>query len=747
MYELSLDQGYSVPTMIGVAAIAIVLAAIFYYRTFGLLPAFQWQWLLVLRIVAIVIVVLLLFRPTLIYQEEQRQRPSLVFMIDTSASMGISDDASGQSRLSLARAQVQKWWDMLHDDFTVHLYEFSDSATGLSEPSQLATLEAKGQSTSLAAAMTTASKAAPRRDIVAALLLTDGINNTAKNPLDVAGKLGVTFHTIGVGASLRTSVNYRDVQVTGIEVADRLMLNNKAAITGLVEHVGLTGRVLKVVFEEDGKQLGDRELTLGAVEGPQKVEFEFLPANKGRHTYTVRVPPLPEEKIIENNARSTVSTVFEPGIRILYIEGTARSEFGAIADRFLAKDPDLEFYALAQTRTNVFLKRTNIQGMDLGRIPSDEETINKFDVFVLGDLDSSFLRAPQQAAIVKRVRAGGGLIMLGGYHSLGPGGYTGTPIGDILPMLLGGRDIGQVNDPFLPLLTPDGARHPIFANIAGFFSTKTGGPKQAGLPDLDGCTRVQAARPGATVLAVHPTEGSQMPILAVQPVEKGRTAVFCGDTTRKWQQGPRALDQESPFLRFWGQVVRYLAGRTGAVEAKASVTASTDKLVYEPESPVRISAIVRDQNGEGASAASVSAKVRDPMRQLEDWPMAPGAASGHFEGAYLPKGSGSFEIYVEAKVGQLTVTSDKTTVQVGRTNLEFEKLDMDEKMLAKIAADSHGRYVHITAAGNLIDQLDRSEKQKTVRKERPLFWPPGFWLAFVVVLTVEWVLRRRYQLR
>ena len=33
--------------------------------------------------------------------------------------------------------------------------------------------------------------------------------------------------------------------------------------------------------------------------------------------------------------------------------------------------------------------------------------------------------------------------MLGGYHSLGPGGYGGTPLGEVLPVLLGSRDIGQ----------------------------------------------------------------------------------------------------------------------------------------------------------------------------------------------------------------------------------------------------------------------------------------------------------------
>ena len=77
-----------------------------------------------------------------------------------------------------------------------------------------------------------------------------------------------------------------------------------------------------------------------------------------------------------------------------------------------------------------------------------------------------------------------------------------------------------------------------------------------------------------------------MPVLAVQPVGEGRTAVFCGDTTWKWQQSLRAMDLESPFLQFWGQMVRWLAGRSSEVEAEAGVVVNTDKGYYEPEEEI-----------------------------------------------------------------------------------------------------------------------------------------------------------------
>ena len=748
MFNITLEQGYSFTTMAVVAAVAILLCGLFYYRTFGTLSRRQWQTLLALRILAILLIILLLFRPVFSYHKDLKEQPAVIFLLDTSASMSIADDASGLSRFARARAQLQNWWGTLREDFNLHLVEFAERARTLEDVKELAILTPEGKATSLSRALVVAAKRLPRKDVEAVILLSDGIHNSARNPLEVAVKMGIVVHTVGVGASLRTSATHQDIQVTGMDCPDRMMLNNKARITASIEGIGLAGHVTTVFLEEDGKTLDETELTLDDVEGAQEVAFELRPTKKGRHAYTVRVEPAGQEKIEENNRRSAVAMVVEPGIRVLYVEGTLRAEYGALVDRFLAKDPDLEFCALVQTRPNFFLRRTNMEGLALKAIPADEKGVNMFDVFIVGDLDSSYLRTEQQELFVKRIREGAGLMMLGGYHSLGPGGYAGTPLGEVLPLLLGTREVGQITEPFLPELTPDGARHPIFANIAEYFPTKSRPAKVAGLPPLDGCTRVEAPRPGATVLAVYPVTTDAMPVLAVQPLDKGRTAVFCGDTTRAWQQGPRALGRDSPFLQFWGQTVRWLAGRKGAVAAEAGVTATTDKGFYEPEEPVRMTAIVRDQQGEGTDRAKVIAKIRGPAGRPEQVTLTtvPGPG-GHYASTFEPKTAGPYEIVIEARLGESTLVAEKLSVEVGRPNLEFEKLDLDDKMLGRIAADTGGRYMHVTTADHLIQQLDRTQRKKRIALSARLYWPPLFWALFVGVLTTEWVLRRRFQLR
>lgn len=747
MIQLTLAGGFSVWTMIMVAVVAMVIAGVFYARTFRMLPPARWRLLLALRCVAIVIVVLLLFRPVLSYYRELEEKPVVVVLVDHSRSMSIADNPAGLSRFDQARQLVQSWLPGLQESFDLRVVAFAEQARVLKSPGELINLSPDGEATSLARALDAARQAGGRAPTEAAILLSDGIHNAAGSPQEAALRLSFPVHTIGVGASLRSEASYRDIQVATLDCPERLLLGNKAQIKVGVEAIGLAGRVVQVHLEEEGSTIGQQELVLDDIEGVQEVTFEFIPTVKGRRAFRVSIPPVGEEKITQNNERTAIALVVEPGIRVLYIEGTLRAEYGAIVERFLSKDPDVQFCALVRTKGNQFVRRSNIEGLTLELIPRTKEEFSQFDVFIIGDLHSSFFRSEDQELLLERIREGGGLIMLGGYNTLGPGGYGETPIGQAMPVELGGLDIGQVTEPFLPELTPEGANHPIFANIADFFPRPGESPRVAGLPPLSGCTRVGAPRPAASVLAVCPLEG-HMPVLAVQPWGKGRVAIFTGDTTRNWQQGPRVLDQQSPFIQFWGQLVRYLAGRALEVKAEASIVASTDKAYYEPGETVSISAVVRDATGQGTDKAEVRAVIRGPGGREEQFVLGnlPGGA-GHYGAPYQPRSNGTYEIRVMARLDGQELQADPLAIEVGRPHLEFEKLDLDEKQLAAIASATGGRYFHISAARGLLELLNRTARKKRIYTEQPLYSPFWMWTAFVGVLTAEWILRRRFQLR
>ena len=478
--------------------------------------------------------------------------------------------------------------------------------------------------------MAAAARAVPRRDVEAVVLFSDGIHNAAGDPVAAARKLGVVVHAIGVGNSLRNSPSYRDVRVADLECPEQLPVNNRARITAHVGQSGLAGQVVKAVLEEDGKPLDQAEVVLrdgdDAAGGRRS---SSCPRSRGGTRYTVRIPPCPRRRSSENNHRSAVVQVVDSKIRVLYIEGTLRAEYGALVQRFLSKDPDLEFCALVQTRPNVFLQRTNMEGLKLDGLPADAATLEKFDVIMLGDLDSTLLEAPADGAAgqagARRGRpAGARRLSQPGARRLRRDAARGDPAGPH------GRSRHRPDHRPVPAHAharrprpPDLRQHRQVLPDAERARRQVAGPAAAGR--LRAGRRGPARGPGAG----DPSRRgrARCPCWPSSPSGKGRAAVFTGDTTRNWQQVPQALDQESPFLRFWGQMVRWLANRTEEVKAEAGITARTDKAYYEPDSPITVAAAVRDKEGRGPTRPRSSRRSRRPQGTTDAVTLAPVAGS------------------------------------------------------------------------------------------------------------------------
>ena len=312
-------------------------------------------------------------------------------------------------------------------------------------------------------------------------------------------------------------------------------------------------------------------------------------------------------------------------------------------------------------------------------------------------------------------------------------------------MELGGREIGQFTEPFLPVLTPDGVRHPIFANIAGFFPTRQGAAENAGLPPLDGCTRVEGARPGATVLATlagrsGPDARAGRAAAGSRPHRRLRRRHHAEMAARSAGARPgialpAVLGADGPLAGRPGRDGRG-PGRRRRQHRQGRLRAGRDDPHLRPSSAT--------SEGQGADNAKVVASVNGPAGKPEQ--VALSAVAGSQRPLRRRDRAASrparYEVVVEARLGELSLTSEKIRVEVGRPNLEFERLDLDEKMLAAIAAATGGRYVPLSAADHLIDQLDRAQQKKTVYVEQRLYWPPGFWALFVAVLTTEWILQK-----
>lgn len=726
-------------------AVAAVVASLYTYRWLRpVLPPSRWFLLLVLRLCAIAIAALLLMRPVVSVTDTTTHKPVVLFLLDSSASMSVSDLPGGESRWQASVTELTGWLSGLQAVARPEVAVFDETARFLQSPTALEASEPNGVATSLVAALQAASRV---ENVHACVLISDGQHNAAGDPVQIAEQLGTVVHTVGVGTLSGEHGGLRDIVVAGLALPDELPLNNQVSARVLVDAVGCAGLVVPVLLMEDGNTVAQAELTLDSEKGPQELRLSFVPDREGLHTYTVEVPPRSFERVPQNNRRTVMARVSARHIRVFYVEGTLRAEYGAIVEQFLARDPDIQFLAMVQIRPNVFLKRTNMEGFaELRSLPNTPDFWEGFDVVIIGDLDASYWKEDVLEALRRRVEEGAGLLLLGGYHALGPGGYGETPIAAILPVDLGGRNIGQIEDEFQPVLTVAGEGHDIMQGIQGFFP-RDDRPAVQPLPPLRGATRVRSPSPAALVLLeYHGPDGSAMPVLAVRTAGKGRTAVFAADTTRLWYQATKALGRESPFVKFWGQLVRWLAGRPAAT-VSLSLTARTNKPWYRPGEPVEVVAEVRDAEGAGTNAATVQVTIKSEEDE-QTYPLQPlGDPPGRYVVQIPSPRAGRYTAVVTGTLDDHEFEPVELQFEIGRPNLEFDDVSLNADLLKRIAAATGGQYVPLELAPRVLEELNLQLRERVVVREIQIAWPPGCWVLFVSALGVEWYLRRKWRLR
>ena len=272
----------------------------------------------------------------------------------------------------------------------------------------------------------------------------------------------------------------------------------------------------------------------------------------------------------------------EARIRVLYIEGAIRPEYKFLR-RALSIDPNVQLISLVRVQKDRFFSHGAIDGKKLPGLPRSDEDFRMFDVIILGDLDSTYLTRDQMGKLRKFVKDGGGLLMIGGRNSFGPGGYAGTDLEAALPVVVGKRSQPRDKAAFLPMLTASGRKRPILKGLSKYFpgpaSTRPAA-KDVQLPDLRGCTTVVRAKPGAAVLAVHPTRRNKhgrLVVLAVRDFGAGRSAAFTADSTWQWYLRLRGLRAKAPYRLFWGQMIRWLASTRGKPKADVPPALRTDR--------------------------------------------------------------------------------------------------------------------------------------------------------------------------
>ncbi len=746
-------------------ALIMLAVAVFYSAVYAYLGRRRMAVLLVLRFLAIMALLLILFKPAMSVQpDDDDAYLVLPVLLDRSASMDTIDHADLHNRYGQAAEALAGQGDRLASEFRPTYYHFAEKVQTVEKVGELSELSPTGagtDTTDIAAAIRRAVASYGASELAGVIVISDGLHNAEADVLTAAQESPVPIFAVGIGSDSESAAGRRNVRMIGVSAPLETIRHNIATIKATVRLTGWSNIPSKIVLTDRGERIDSHPILSDANAAELSVELKWTPGEPPEgatgpdiRKLRVAVEPNPAEAVADDNAAELHVLVVNPSVRVLYVEGTMRPEYKWLR-RVLGRDPNLKFMSLVRLKDNEFLAQGSIDGRQLADLPRTDEEFGFFDVLILGDVDRTFLSNDQMEKIRKFVHDGKSLLMIGGRNSFGPGGYAGTPVEAALPVQVGSRRQEQETTPFVPTLTAAGAASPVFAGLAEFFGVP-GKKATKTIPNLLGCVTLASARPGANVLAIHPTRrnaAGPLVVLAVHQYGKGRAAAFAADTTWKWARLQR-LGIESPFDRFWGQLVRYLAGVEKKKQQKVpSVLARLPAGYARQNDTVRISALVKGLDGQPADEASVSAELTvkgstKPVKVL----LKGAAGSGLYEGTYRPARSGAHTLTIKAADSSgADLGADSLPLIVAPRSRETDQLARDAATRKAIAGARRGRSAELAALPEIVDEIiDRKQKQLLPAPAAKRFSLHNFtllFLVFIALMTVEWYVRRTWQLQ
>ena len=707
--------------------------------------------LLIVRILIFLVLGFILLRPTLVFFSRLKQAGTVVLLIDQSRSMAVPDEIRGVTRFEALRQTLQKNQNALGKlarDVDLKVYAFDAQLHPLAIKDGRIELpsEPAGEQTAIGAALEDILRETSGERLLAVILLSDGAQR-ALYPRDLPPQpvaqrmrsLDQPLFAVRFGKS-RTAAESRDLALEDLIVPDRIFVKNELKITSHLHAMGYTNQKIRVElwFETKPNQLevvSAQEITIETADERIPVRFSYIPEVTGERKVSVVVEPIPGEALTTNNEQNGLVRVIAGGIRVLYLEGALRVE-----QRFLRRSLD--------AATDIHVDYVRIDPNRPESRPADLEkrlSPESYDVFILGDIDSSFFRPGELKRLADTVADGAGLLMIGGLQSFGAGGYAETPLADVLPIRMDRLERQPLGEAIRPDLHYPGPLRmvPTSIGLSHFAMALAPSPQEnqriwESLPPLDGANRWSGLKPGAIVLA---EDAQGHPLLVVQFYGVGRVAAFAGDSTWRWC----LHGYENAHKKFWRQLVLWLAKKEETQQNPVWVKLAQRRVPMGEKLQFEVGA--GDPLGEPIPGVTWKVTVVTPSKSRIPVSVQPRQQNwvGEFQQTLE---AGDYQVEVEAFQGSHLIGRETARFLVMKRDLEMDQPAADNALLSALAKTSGGECVTAEDFPRIIQEIEKRTQslEVPVATRRSLWdtWPTL--LLFAFLNTLEWYLRKRWGL-
>jgi hypothetical protein len=499
-----------------------------------------------LRFGAFVVLILWLAGPRLVQETRQGLHDIGLLVVDQTASMQVGKRAelAEASRRSI-EAQAAKLPDL--ELRTITVPESGDDGTKLFGEIDKALADI------------------PRARLAGTIAITDGQIHDVPATTPGGAPLNLLLTAKGEETDRRLRI---------IEAPSYGIVGKSVTLRLVVEDMGTNGHTgpATLTISRDGQRFRQESVPIGV---EQQIEVPITRA--GPTVIEMAANPLPGEVSQINNKAVVAINGVRDRLRVLLISGEPH-QGERTWRRLLKADPSVDLVHFTILRPPEKDDRTPLNELALIAFPVRElfvDKIGEFDLIILDRFQNrGLLPLPYLANIADHVRQGGALLMSVGPEFAGSTSLAGTPLGSVIPGAPAPTN-AVVDQAFRPMVSDLGQRHPVTDGLPG--ANPPGDPSKA--PTWGSWyRRVEPGDVNGEVLMRTP-DGD--PLLALDRVGEGRTALLLSDQIWLWSRGHQGGGPQAELLR---RIAHWLMKEPELEENALTATVSDGVLKIESRS-------------------------------------------------------------------------------------------------------------------------------------------------------------------
>jgi len=327
--NLLVDPSYTIIYIVIFFSIPVLF---FSYKYFINKPGYNY--LIIIRIILIGFLLILLFNPTVIINKEKNKFLPWRIYIDKSLSLNYYKQPSYTSYVKGISNFIQR---IKRKNIDSEIYSFGSQLDTLLDITKIKT---DANSTNIGLVFENLD-VSYEKNIAGAIIFTDGQINQGPLLSKFSTYNKLPIHIVGIG----DTIPMLDVSIQSVEIPPISVKGEEVNIDATISSVGnLKERVNVTLFDENNKLIGSKIIKISGKESLENVRFRIKPNKIGKNSYLIKCSALSDEINIQNNQQKIVMHVMKDRYNVALITGAPNYNTRLLKDHLSRSNNNIDHF-------------------------------------------------------------------------------------------------------------------------------------------------------------------------------------------------------------------------------------------------------------------------------------------------------------------------------------------------------------------------------------------------------------------